>query len=150
MVRFQQLCRYKETHGNTMVPHGYKVDPSLAEWVHRQRTTFALHEKQLSNPDDGPIDRESDNTQKRKKANDDAINSKVQERMAKLESIGFAFCVQDDNWRERWEQLLAYKEQRGHCQVPTHFAENKPLGRWVSHCPGVGGCILCMYRAVYV
>ena len=68
-TRFEQLKRYKEKHGHCLVPHGYKEDPSFAEWIHRQRTTNASSRKGTPNP-------------------------LVEERMKKLESIGFVFTVQ--------------------------------------------------------
>ena len=55
---------------NCLFPHGYKEDESFAEWIHRQRTTHASHQKSKKQ------------------------NPLVEERMKKLQEIGFAFTVQ--------------------------------------------------------
>jgi Helicase associated domain len=89
-----------------LVPHGYKPDPSFAEWIHRQRTGCAAM------------------------INDDNPNPLMQSRMVKLEEIGFNFTVHTDKWMDQYNMLKAYKEKHGDCQVPTHYTENPKLGRW--------------------
>ena len=37
---FEQLCEYKDTHGDCVVPSTYKVSPSLAIWVSTQRWRY--------------------------------------------------------------------------------------------------------------
>jgi len=75
--------------------------------IHRQRTTYATLMKE------------------------DKPNPMIKERMDKLTEIGFNFTVHSDKWIDHWELLKRYKEQHSHCQVPTHYAENPKLGRWV-------------------
>ena len=55
----------------------------------------------------------------------------VKERMEKLKEIGFNFTVHSDKWMDHWKLLKEYKDKHGHVQVPTHYAENPKLGRWV-------------------
>lgn len=90
-----------------LVPHGYTGDPSFAEWIHRQRTTYA-HMLKEEHP--GPV---------------------VQERMNQLEQLGFHFTVHADKWVEHLSELKQYKAIHGNCNVPTHYVENPQLGRWV-------------------
>ena len=42
-------------------------------------------------------------------------------------------CIErlGDTWDERYGQLRLYREQHGHCKVPTEFPENQQLGTWV-------------------
>ena len=69
-ARLNQLLQYKTDHGDLLVPHGFSPDPSFAEWIHRQRTTYATHLKE------------------------GRTNAMVEGRMKKLEAIGFNFrCV---------------------------------------------------------
>jgi Helicase associated domain len=89
-----------------LVPHGYDIDPSFAEWIHRQRTTYAAMIKEKK------------------------PNQMVIDRMAKLKDMDFNFTVHSDKWTEHWLLLKEYKEKHGNCQVPTHYAENPKLGRW--------------------
>ncbi|KAL3937784.1 MAG: hypothetical protein SGBAC_007182 [Bacillariaceae sp.] len=37
-------------------------------------------------------------------------------------------------WEERYQELLAYKEEHGNCCVPISYARNKRLATWVSNC----------------
>jgi len=89
------------------VPHGYSKDTSFAEWIHRQRTTYATHLKEGRK------------------------NQMVEERMKKLEDIGFNFRVHVDKWSEHYDQLKEYRKEHGDCLVPTHYTSNPRLGRWV-------------------
>eukprot|EP00526_Cylindrotheca_closterium_P011882 CAMPEP_0113605450 /NCGR_PEP_ID=MMETSP0017_2-20120614/2335_1 /TAXON_ID=2856 /ORGANISM="Cylindrotheca closterium" /LENGTH=473 /DNA_ID=CAMNT_0000513943 /DNA_START=116 /DNA_END=1537 /DNA_ORIENTATION=+ /assembly_acc=CAM_ASM_000147 len=106
-ARLQQLKDYKETTGDTLVPHGYKPDPSFGEWVHRQRTAYNTH---MKNPKPNPL---------------------LEGRIAMLKGVGFNFTVHNDKWMEQWGQLKEYRKKHGDCLVPTHYAENPKLGRWV-------------------
>ena len=40
--------------------------------------------------------------------------------------------TQQQAWSRRFTELQHYRQQHGHCNVPTLFPENKSLGRWVS------------------
>jgi hypothetical protein len=51
-----------------------------------------------------------------------------------LESIGFEWAQPKGEaaWMRRYQELVEYKNQTGDCEVPTKYASNKALGRWVS------------------
>ena len=87
--RLQQLEEYKKQHGDCLVPHGYTEDPSFAEWIHRQRTTYAAMQK------------------------DKKPNKMVAERMERLKEVGFNFTVHSDKWMDHWNELKAYKDKHG-------------------------------------
>lgn len=105
-ARFQQLKRFKEEYGHCLVPHGYVRDPSFAEWIHRQRTSYNSKTTGPNNP-------------------------MLEDRFQQLKALGFNFTVHSDKWMDHWNQLKDYKDQNGDCQVPTHYAQNPKLGRWV-------------------
>jgi hypothetical protein len=54
-----------------------------------------------------------------------------EDRIAKLDSIGFTWDPHDDNWNSMFEQLLSYKERNGDCKVPLRYEKDKSLGCWV-------------------
>lgn len=87
--RLEQLKAFKAKHGHTMVPHGYFDDVPFAEWVHRQRTTYASMLK------------------------DEKPSEAVQKRMQQLKDIGFNFTVHADKWLYHLEELKFYKAQHG-------------------------------------
>lgn len=109
--RFAKLEEFKAKNGHCNVPHSYKVDPSFGEWIHRQRTAFHKIQKD--------------------KAKGKLINPTVEERCQRLEKLGFLFQIQSCKWMDQWRALKEYKEKHSDCQVPTHYADNPQLGRWV-------------------
>ena len=54
-----------------------------------------------------------------------------EDRIAKLDSIGFTWDPHDDNWNSKFEQLISYKEKNGDCNVPKEYEKDKSLGLWV-------------------
>ena len=53
-------------------------------------------------------------------------------RVAALDSIGFEWAKRKGKiaWNQRYEELVQFKKEFGHCDVPTKFKKNKALGRW--------------------
>mmetsp|Transcript_2674 Transcript_2674/g.4167 ORF Transcript_2674/g.4167 Transcript_2674/m.4167 type:complete len:191 (+) Transcript_2674:206-778(+) len=49
-----------------------------------------------------------------------------------LESIGFCWDFKEAAWSQRFNELVAYKQVHGNCNVPFDFPDNPPLGFWVS------------------
>lgn len=112
--RLQQLKNFRDKNGHCMVPHGYPEDPSFAEWIHRQRTSYNSLVKDEENG-----------------TSTATVNPMMRERFQQLKELGFNFTVHSDKWMDHWKQLKEYKEKHGDCQVPTHYMENQKLGRWV-------------------
>jgi len=66
------------------------------------------------------------------------------ERIAKLDSIGFAWAsgkrarvelgeqMVSKSWKTRFVELLAYKQTHGDCDVPAKWEQNERLANWVS------------------
>jgi len=98
--RLNQLIEYKEEKGNTNVPVRTK---SLGSWVKRQRELF-----------------------KKGELSDDRIN--------RLNEVGFQFegkrggVHKDLQWEKRFDELVAYKEEKGDTKVPRPLGK---LGSWV-------------------
>ena len=101
--KLNRLNKFKEEHGHTKVPLTYE-DQQLAGWVDRQRT---LKQKDRLLP----------------------------EREKKLNEVGFIWdctVLQEQQWEERFQQLLEYKKKYGDCFVPVNWKKNRQLGIWVS------------------
>ncbi|CAJ1926209.1 unnamed protein product [Cylindrotheca closterium] len=105
--QFQKLVQYKLKHGHCSVPHSCKEDPILARWVKRQRYQY-------------------------KKFNDNNPTSTMTTRRIQvLESLGFVWKSHASAWEDKLNELKAFKQQRGHCNVPAHYPENAALSTWV-------------------
>lgn len=100
--RYKELVEWKKIHGHCEVP---QKNGSLGRWVHRQRES--KHKNNMS-----------------------------EERTQKLYELGFVWRQKSsrptDTWDERFQQLIAYKEAHGDCNVPQSYEEIPGLGRWVN------------------
>lgn len=113
---FELLLEFRQEHGHTNVPKPNKSmsgdEHSLSVWADRQRMYYhtCFLEKKVS--------------------------CLTKKRVKQLESIGFDWGThrvsQTQAWSRRFNELQHYRQQHGHCNVPTVYPENKALGRWVS------------------
>ena len=55
-----------------------------------------------------------------------------EERIQKLEDIGFFWSKEEEDWNFKFNQLRMYQDKHGDCLVPTGYADNKELAYWVS------------------
>jgi hypothetical protein len=62
-----------------------------------------------------------------------SANVLSEERIIKLESIGFVWSLVDgDRWEVHYQELVNYKAQHGDCKVPQCTnPEYKQLGKWI-------------------
>ena len=103
-ARFDELLRYKETHGDCDVPAKWRENPQLGNWVSQQRQnrkSGTLHPERQRRLDEIGFDWRSENRK--------------------------------EEWTTRFEQLKAYKERFGNCRVPVKWKENPQLGVWVTN-----------------
>jgi hypothetical protein len=105
LERYNELIKFKEQHNHCNVPRNYKHNKPLSIWVDSQRRDYRRG--------------------KLLKKHEDMLNE-----------IGFEWEVKtksnDELWNVRYEELVEFKRQKGHCNVPRKFQHNEQLGRWVS------------------
>ncbi|MBI3880832.1 MAG: Helicase associated domain protein [Verrucomicrobia bacterium] len=97
---FARLQQYREQHGDTLVPQRWKEDPSLADWVSKQRVTY----------------------------NRWLVST---ERIHRLDEIGFEWDPIGTRWEEMLQQLIEFKKQHGHTNVPQRSPKYTELATWV-------------------
>ncbi|WP_257616748.1 DEAD/DEAH box helicase [Chlamydia suis] len=56
-----------------------------------------------------------------------------EDRIARLEEIGFVWRVLEEAWEENFLELKRFQEEHGHCKVPQRYPENPQLASWVSN-----------------
>jgi hypothetical protein len=104
-MRYQELVAFRQNHGHCLVPHKWPESLALATWVKRQRHQFKLK-----------------NQGRRSTLSDD--------RQQALMRLGFVFDSHNAIWEERFQELVAFKRENGHTNVPsTHV--NHSLSVWV-------------------
>eukprot|EP00957_Ditylum_brightwellii_P138561 10561628-Ditylum_brightwellii.AAC.1 len=59
-------------------------------------------------------------------------NTLSSSRIQQLNSIGFAWDPLEHAWKNKFDQLCAFKAENGHCNVSQHDTQNKSLGKWVN------------------
>jgi hypothetical protein len=109
MNMFKKLVLYKHQHQNTMVPRNYKEDPSLGQWVRKQRHSYKYKKDKLSS-----------------------------NRIDLLNSIDFVWervrsreATNQRKWMDMYQKLIAYKHQHQNTMVPRNYKEDPSLGQWV-------------------
>jgi hypothetical protein len=106
LERYRELCLFQEIHGHCLISsHGEKYY-TLALWVKRQRYQYRLRKEGQH-------------------------SSMTDEREAALQRLGFVWDSQGAIWEERVNELRAFKEVHGQCNVPANFSENRQLAIWV-------------------
>ena len=54
-----------------------------------------------------------------------------QDKIKKLEELGFVWKAREDKWENKFQELMAFKKEHGHCNVPRSHSENPLLASWV-------------------
>ena len=100
--KFEELCDFKKEKGHCNVPY---TNDLLIHWVKRQRYQYKL--KIEGRP-----------------------STLTDERMEKLEKVGFVWDAHASIWHERLQELKAFHLMHGHCNVPSKFPSNPKLAVW--------------------
>jgi hypothetical protein len=61
---------------------------------------------------------------------DNRQSTMTTERLDLLSSVGFIWDSHDVNWREKLDTLMVYRNEHGHCNVPSNYRDKK-LATWV-------------------
>jgi len=106
-AQFEKLVQFKNRNGHCRVPQDFPEDQILSRWVRRQRHQYKKF--QDNNP----------------------RSTMTRTRIRQLESIDFIWNYQKAAWREKFDDLILFKQRTGHCNVPSNFPENEALASWV-------------------
>lgn len=134
---FLRLQAYKEKNGDCLVPKRCKEDPKLGTWVDTQRVQYKKMRKKLEKEGIEYVPPSLNDNQGAPTAEEDAAVRKpivgrlTDDRIRRLESLGFVWSLRDD-WQKHYEELIEYKKEHSHCNVPARYSKNRRLGIWVS------------------
>ena len=104
--RYNELVEFKRVHGHCNVPSVYDENPALTQWVKRQRYQHTL-----------------------KSSKKHSVLTPARYDM--LERIGFIWSAHEASWEESYEHLVEFRNQYGHCRVPTRYPPDQQLATWV-------------------
>ena len=102
---FAELVEFKATHGHTDVPRSWKSQ-QLFQWVSKQRREY----------------------RKLKEGKKAFI---TEERIERLNQIGFVWSAREAAWEEKFAELVEFKATHDHTDVPSSW-EDQELFWWVS------------------
>jgi len=103
---FQKLIEYKERNKHTLVPQCYTEDPRLGRWVHYQRVEYWIFQQK-------------------------GTAKITEERVARLDHIGFEWDPQKAQWEKMFAKLKEFKKEFSHCRVPKGYDKDWELANWV-------------------
>ncbi|KAG7372988.1 helicase domain protein [Nitzschia inconspicua] len=105
--RFNELLHFQQEYGHLLVPHSYLPNPTLSQWVKRQRNQYKRKQMGLH-------------------------STLTNEREELLLEAGFIFDSHRAVWQMRFETLKAFYMANGHCGIPAKF-EDVSLNVWIKH-----------------
>ena len=114
-ARYEELKAYVNENGNALVPWKYPQNEQLALWVMTQRRIYKLMQ-QGEHKADELTDRS------------DVIDDRIQ----KLNEIGFVWDLHEAQFLERLEELKVYRMNNGDTLVPKQYSAQPLLGGWVN------------------
>ena len=103
--KYQELLEFRMIHGHCLVPNCFPANPSLAEWVKRQRYQYKL-------------------------IGEGKHSTMSFHRINALENLGFVWNSHEAVWEERRKELEEYKRVHSDCNVPSNYV-NRQLAIWV-------------------
>lgn len=112
---FNALKEFKSRVGDTVVPKAYPDNPSLGNWADKTRQQMRMI-----------FEAEADGN-----TNSPSHRVLTEERIERLNSIGFVWRQNDHVWDIRFEELKEFKAKYGDTLVPSDWPQNLPLGQWV-------------------
>jgi Helicase associated domain len=105
--RLEELRTFHQQHGHMLVPHVYKNNPPLSQWVKRQRYQYRL-----------------------KRMGRHSTLSDDRERI--LTQMGFVWESHKQSWNESFQSLQIFYMTHGHCRV-TKTNADETLNTWCKH-----------------
>eukprot|EP00586_Coscinodiscus_wailesii_P004459 CAMPEP_0172487874 /NCGR_PEP_ID=MMETSP1066-20121228/17150_1 /TAXON_ID=671091 /ORGANISM="Coscinodiscus wailesii, Strain CCMP2513" /LENGTH=433 /DNA_ID=CAMNT_0013254753 /DNA_START=51 /DNA_END=1352 /DNA_ORIENTATION=+ len=116
--KFEELKQFKKRYGHTQVPAKCKENPTLGNWVAKQRYQYRLTKE-------GKKNKKTTTTT----TTPPTINDR---RIKALDDICFEWEPNEDTWNKHFEALKQFQCENGHCLVPKTYGANPILANWVA------------------
>lgn len=108
-VKYEELVSFVKEFGHARVPKKYLKNPSLGNWVSKQRIYHKMIPKGNT-----PV-------------------HLTDQRISLLEKVGFEWeAKKNPEWDEQYKHLVSFVKEFGHSRVPSKFSSNPSLGYWVN------------------
>ena len=131
--RLKEIQDFKVKFGHCMIPHKYPPNPSLGTWIDTQRRRHRKFTQMKTKF-------EAENPECDEKSYEEYMQRGgphiKEEHIDQLIEIGFVFeprLSRKDTWQKRVEEMGAFKDHHGHCNVREDDKRYPGLGKWVSY-----------------
>jgi hypothetical protein len=104
--KYQELVKFYEHHGHSLVPANYAANPQLGRFVVRMRNEYKNRQRNSGR------------------------TALTPERIELLEKIDFAFDAREANWLIKYQELAEHVKVNGRGSIPSETS-NKLLRYWV-------------------
>jgi hypothetical protein len=111
-THFAELIQFRKKYGN--FPYELENDKldeqgrRLWDWTRRQKALYREYQEGATH------------------------TNMTEERIKRLDGIGFSWNIYNDLWMRRYNELVEYHEHHGNSLVPTNYPTNPRLAKWVS------------------
>jgi hypothetical protein len=132
--KLQELKKYKQNHGDALVPNVYPANPALGKWVQHQREYYRHYQKmkEIKQKLRGVevLDDEVKNEMERLTRGSAGMTEK---RIQLLEAEDFVWDAFAFAWESRFQELRNFVALNGHAAIrQRRRGTNDPLAAWVS------------------
>jgi Helicase associated domain len=101
---YHRLEQYKLQHGDCLVSKRFKGDPKLGTWCDTQRVAYKKMKRKQSGMDSITPSTDCEAQSAEQNSERPVIGRLTDERIRRLEDIGFVWSVRDD-WQSHFEEL---------------------------------------------
>mmetsp|Transcript_11373 Transcript_11373/g.23981 ORF Transcript_11373/g.23981 Transcript_11373/m.23981 type:complete len:546 (+) Transcript_11373:103-1740(+) len=108
---YTALKEFKNTHGHLNVPREYPPHPKLKFWL---KTQISVRRKKVAGKPEGKY------------------LSDERERLLGELGVNWGAKRVTIPWESRFTELLQYRKDNGHCNIPWRWIGNRPLAAWVN------------------
>jgi hypothetical protein len=106
--KFEELVAFKEKFGHSKIPNHQREYRTLRNWIGKQREAYKTY--QISGK---------------------GVTT-ISKRIKKLQMIGVSLEPYSTNWSSRFQQLVLFHREHGHCTVPQQGkSKHTRLGQWL-------------------
>lgn len=106
--KFEELVAFKEKYGHSKIPNHQREFRTLRNWIGKQREAYKTY--QISGK---------------------GVTA-ISKRITKLQMIGVSLEPYSTNWSSRYQQLVLFHREHGHCIVPQQGKSKFiRLGQWL-------------------
>eukprot|EP00542_Grammatophora_oceanica_P009752 CAMPEP_0194039162 /NCGR_PEP_ID=MMETSP0009_2-20130614/11322_1 /TAXON_ID=210454 /ORGANISM="Grammatophora oceanica, Strain CCMP 410" /LENGTH=541 /DNA_ID=CAMNT_0038681903 /DNA_START=54 /DNA_END=1679 /DNA_ORIENTATION=- len=146
-MMYSRLLAYKQQYNSTLVPQMWQKDRSLGSWVGTQRKNYGQFANITAEAEfaDGHQGKVGDTVGERLTSSialafgyshpgqtkNGVTVEEIVYRISRLNDIGFVWDPLEEQWKEKYDRLVAFQKDHNSTLVPRDYDADPELGNWV-------------------